>query len=150
MQYVTLSFVMVYILTTAITIIHFIVIYICKYHDYATLSFFNKIPFHLLYLYLQMLYTTLSSVVIKSNKIPFQLLWFIYLQMQCIKIPYHLFSFMVNGLTFWTIYSILFCYILLFMHLFFEILSEITNNVDPDQTTRAVWSGSTLFAYAIF
>ena len=37
------------------------------------------------------------------------------------------------------------------MQLFLTILSEMANNVDPDQTacSRAVWSGSALFAYAI-
>ena len=41
--------------------------------------------------------------------------------------------------------------ILLFMQLFPKISSGIPNNVDPDQTAPegAVWSGSTLFAYAI-
>ena len=37
------------------------------------------------------------------------------------------------------------------MQLFLKILSRIANSVDPDQTapSGAVWSGSTLFAYAI-
>ena len=37
------------------------------------------------------------------------------------------------------------------MQLFLKILSGIANSVDPDQTapSGAVWSGPTLFAYAI-
>ena len=37
------------------------------------------------------------------------------------------------------------------MHLFLKILSGIANSVDPDQTapSGAVWSGFTLFVYAI-
>ena len=35
------------------------------------------------------------------------------------------------------------------MQLFLKILSEMANSADPDQTTGAVQSGSTLFAYAI-
>ena len=44
-----------------------------------------------------------------------------------------------------------FTQILLFMQLFPKIPSGMANSVDPDQTAplRAVWSGSTLFAYAI-
>ena len=37
------------------------------------------------------------------------------------------------------------------MQLFLKILSGMTNSTDPDQTAPegAVWSGSTLFVYAI-
>ena len=40
---------------------------------------------------------------------------------------------------------------LAFMQLFLKILSGMANSVDPDQTASsgAVWSGSTLFVYAI-
>ena len=59
----------------------------------------------------------------------------------------------VNVLKFPTLYSIHFWHelILLFMHLFLEVVSGMVNSVDPDQTAPdgAVWSGSTLFAYAI-
>ena len=38
------------------------------------------------------------------------------------------------------------------MQLLLKMLSRMANSVDPDQTAPegAVWSGSTLFAYAIF
>ena len=41
--------------------------------------------------------------------------------------------------------------ILLFTQLFLEMLSGMTNSVDPDQTvpSGAVWSGAALFAYGI-
>ena len=40
---------------------------------------------------------------------------------------------------------------LLFMQLFLKIPIVMANSVDPDQTaSRAVWSGSALFAYAIW
>ena len=35
------------------------------------------------------------------------------------------------------------------MQLFLQVLSEMANSVDPDQTACAVWSGSALFACAI-
>ena len=37
------------------------------------------------------------------------------------------------------------------MQLFLKLFSGMANSVDPDQTApEAVWSGSTLFAYAIY
>ena len=35
------------------------------------------------------------------------------------------------------------------MHFFLKILGGMANSVDPNQTAPSVWSGSTLFAYAI-
>ena len=34
--------------------------------------------------------------------------------------------------------------------LFLKLLSEMANSIDPEQTEGAVWSGPTLFAYAIY
>ena len=56
----------------------------------------------------------------------------------------------VNVLKFLTIYTFL-AQILLFLQLFPKVPGEMANSADPDQTapSGAVWSGSTLFAYAI-
>ena len=50
-----------------------------------------------------------------------------------------------------TLFQFFFAQILLFMQLFPKIPNEKANSLDPDQTapSGAVWSGSTLFAYAI-
>ena len=58
----------------------------------------------------------------------------------------------VNVLKIQTLYFILFFLPNLSLHLFLVILCGMANSVDPDQTapSGAVWSGSTLFAYAIF
>ena len=50
-----------------------------------------------------------------------------------------------------TLFHTFFTKIFLFMQLFLKIVSGMANSIDPDQTapSEAVWSGSTLFAYAI-
>ena len=50
-----------------------------------------------------------------------------------------------------TLFGTILAYILLFMQLFLNILSGMSNSVGPDQTapSGAVWSVSALFAYII-
>ena len=51
-----------------------------------------------------------------------------------------------------TLFHTFFDLFLLFMQLFLQVFTGVTNSVDLDQTASsvAVWSGSALFAYAIF
>ena len=69
---------------------------------------------------------------------------------QCIKAPdKREYS---KCLKFWTLYSNFFWRNFCFLcSCFLKILSRMANSIDPDQTapSGAVWSGSTLFAYAI-